>query len=363
MAATALLASVLLAIEPAPLPVERQARQPQVAVGSDGRVLIAYGVGNAVRCVSSPDGGATFGEPATVGEAGVLALGRRRGPRAAIVGDAAIVSAVAGPQGKGKDGDILAWRSPDGGKTWGKPARLNRVAGSGREGLHALASGPDGRAFCAWLDLRDGRTELYGASTADGGETWSPDTPIYRSPSGSICECCHPSVAFAPNGTLWVMFRNQVEGARDIYLARSRDGGKSFDPARKLGAGTWELDACPMDGGALAAPRDGSVATIWRRDRDVFLAAPGRPEKLLGPGRQPWIAAGPSGTYAAWLDGRALVAIAPGSEAPIRLAPDASDPVVASGPGGSAPVIAAWEGPDGLAFARLDRQQAEPTPP
>ena len=48
------------------------------------------------------------------------------------------------------------------------------------------------------------------------------------------------------------MFRNNVNGSRDEYLVESRDGGRSFAAARKLGSGTWPLNGCPMDGGGLA---------------------------------------------------------------------------------------------------------------
>ncbi|KAJ3054740.1 hypothetical protein HK102_011471, partial [Quaeritorhiza haematococci] len=48
------------------------------------------------------------------------------------------------------------------------------------------------------------------------------------------------------------MWRNSLKGARDLFLADSSDGGRTFSPAEKLGRGTWPLNACPMDGGAVA---------------------------------------------------------------------------------------------------------------
>ena len=323
---------------------DRDAKQPQAAVDSHGRIYIAFGRGSAVRVAASSDGGKTF-ELNTVGEVGSLALGMRRGPRVAATGDSVVVTAIGGEEGKGRDGDVLAWRSGDGGKTWAGPTRVNAVEGSAREGLHGMAAGPEGRVFCTWLDLRTKKTEIYGALSKDGGTTWEPDALVYRSPDGSVCECCHPSAAFGPDGTLHVMWRNSLKGARDLYLASSSDGGKTFGAAEKLGRGTWPLKACPMDGGAVAAGPEGRVETVWMRAGAMFAATPGEAERSLGRGVQGWTAFAAEGPFSVWLEKRPgrLLALPPGSSSPLILAERANDPVVASSPNDHGPVIAVWE--------------------
>ena len=186
---------------------DREGKQPQVAVDARGRIYIAFGRGNTVRLASSTDGGRSY-DVNTVGEVGSLALGMRRGPRVAATDSSIVVTAIGGREGKGRDGDVLAWCSEDGGKTWAGPTRINAVEGSAREGLHGMAAGPEGRVYCTWLDLRSEKMEIYGALSKDGGATWEPDVLVYRSPDGSVCTCCHPSAAFGPDGTLHVMWRN-----------------------------------------------------------------------------------------------------------------------------------------------------------
>ena len=327
---------------------DRDGKQPQAAVDAKGRVYVAFGRGNAVRLAVSGDGGRTF-DVSTVGSIGSLALGMRRGPRVAATADAVVVTAIGGSRGKGQDGDVLAWRSADAGWTWDGPIRVNSVEGSAREGLHAMASAPDGTVFATWLDLRNRRTEIYGASSKDGGKTWESDVLVYRSPEKSICECCHPSVAFGPDGTLHVMWRNQLGGKRDLYLASSLDGGKTFRPAQKLGRGTWALNACPMDGGAVAVGPDGQVETVWMRAGSMFAARPGEAERDLGRGVQGWVAAGPRGAYAVWLEKRPgkLLALTPSGGSPLVLAEQAGDPAIAAAPGGHGPVVAVWEAKTG----------------
>lgn len=323
---------------------DREGRQPQAAVDPAGRIYVAFGVGRTVRLAVSHDGGGSF-RASTVGSVGSLALGMRRGPRVAATDDAVVVTAIGGEEGGGRDGDVLAWRSADGGERWEGPTRVNSVASSAREGLHGMASGPGGKVFATWLDLRNGRTEVYGARSDDGGKSWEPDVLVYRSPEKSVCECCHPSAAFSPDGTLHVMWRNSLKGARDLFLADSSDGGRTFSSAEKLGRGTWPLNACPMDGGAVAVGLDGRVETVWMRAGSTFAARPGERERELGRGVQGWAAVGPGGAYSVWLQQRPgrLLALTPRGVSPITLAERANDPVIAAAPGGRGPVVAVWE--------------------
>jgi hypothetical protein len=222
------------------LPPEfRDARQPQVAVDPAGKVYLVFGVEDAIYCTVSEDGGTSYRLPVKVAEEGSLSLGMRRGPRVAATGSGVIVTAIYGKVGRGKDGDLLAWRSTDGGKTWPGPVKVNRVEGSAREGLHGMAAAPDGTISCVWIDLREGKSQVYGTASTDGGVTWQPDRLIYASPEGNICPCCQPVAAFDPRGNLHVMWRNDLAGARDMYLVSSPDGGRTFGSPRKLGEGTW----------------------------------------------------------------------------------------------------------------------------
>jgi hypothetical protein len=66
---------------------------------------------------------------------------------------------IGGKQGKGRDGDVLAICSADGGKTWRDPVIVNDVPDAAREGLHGMAAGPSGEFTCIWLDLRNKSTE------------------------------------------------------------------------------------------------------------------------------------------------------------------------------------------------------------
>jgi hypothetical protein len=334
------------------------AKEPQAAVGAAKKVYVAFGAGDILYVSVSTDGGATYGAPVRVGTAGRLSLGMRRGPRIVATPQGAVVTATYGRSGGGMDGDLLAWHTTDGGKTWQGPTQITDAPGAAREGLHAMAVAPDGTIACAWLDLREPGTQVFAAFSHDGGKTWGKNVRVYRSPAGNVCECCHPSLAYDAQNRLYVMWRNWLGGARDMYLSSTGDDGKTFSPARKLGTGTWPLNACPMDGGAVASAK-GVMTTFWRRENTMYLArASGADsgEIKVGDGQQGWIAASARGTYLVWLRGRSgspLLATTPKTIDPLVLAESAENPMVAAGTGTSPAVVAVWADKQGIRSATL----------
>ena len=337
----------LVADEPIVLSSSKAAapKQPQAAISADGIVHVVFGVGEDVVHCRSMDEGKSFSEPVVAFRVPNLSLGMRRGPRIAIAGETLVVSAIGGKLGKGKDGDLVAWRSIDGGQTWQGPVQVNDSKDSAREGLHAMAASTSGEAWCTWLDLRNQRTEIFASKSTDGGASWSLNQLVYRSPEKSVCECCHPSIAMH-DGMVHVLFRNSLAGNRDMFLAsfRSQDGSSSN--AKQLGIKNWKLNACPMDGGMLSIAPTGLVSTIWRRGRDILLAnVDGSDEQLLGIGEQPTIASTSEGLVAVWSvrrDGELMLQKLSGGE-PRSIAKLARDAVIVSDPKRNNSTIVLWE--------------------
>lgn len=333
---------LFLAVHIAPEAADLPLKQPQLA--ADGKyVYLTFGAGKAIYFTKSADQGRTFSKPVKVAEAPMVALGRHRGPRIVATSQALVISAIIGTKHDhrgGGDGDLKAWRSTDGGATWTGPATINDVAAAAREGLHAMAAG-NGLIFATWLDLRATGTKLYGATSHDGGATWSKNTLVYQSPDGTICQCCHPSALVDAKGAVYSMWRNVIAGNRDMYVAKSSDGGKTFSAAEKQGTGAWLLNACPMDGGGVALTADGKVVTLWRRDTEIFLAKGGAPESRLDVGKDPALAVAGDQVYAVWTRVAEVYAKIPGKSALEKLDASGAFPNVIATPAGD--IVAAWE--------------------
>ena len=323
----------------APRDLVGSADQPQVAVSNKGDVYVVFGAKDTIYCATSNDGGFSFGEPVVVATPGVLSLGARRGPRVAATEYGVVITAISGAKGGGKDGDLLAWWSKDG-TNWSGPSKVSDSPGAAREGLHAMASSGNS-VIAAWLDLRDDGTRVMSSKSTNGGRTWSKNTLVYKSPDGSVCECCNPSVAIGPYGEVAVMFRNDLRGDRDMYFAPSADGGKTFLPAAKIGNQTWTIDKCPMDGGSLTFDAGGTIMSIWRSRETLYLGR-GSVATPIGPGRDAAIASGSHGFVIAWqTQGTGAIYAQYGTDVATRrrLAESGSSPVLARAPNG---FIAAW---------------------
>jgi hypothetical protein len=311
--------------------------QPQLAE-SDGRVYLVYGQGDTIHVARSDDAGETFGAPVRLPTTGKLSLGRHRGPRIVALGSTVLVTATAGMKGGGADGNLLLFRSADMGKTWLAPIVINDVPNVAREGLHAMAATPSGVVIVAWLDLRGGTSnQLYAAVSRDRGATWGADALVYRHPTGGgVCECCHPSLAVDGTGQAAVMFRNNLDGNRDMYVARATAQG-TFAAPTKVGTGSWLLNACPMDGGGVAFTPSGLVSA-WRREGDVYLSTPQMAELKLAAGRDPAIGTYGSSVDIAWTGANGIM-LKRGDAAPVLVAPGGFASVLSL----PAKTVLAWE--------------------
>jgi BNR repeat-like domain len=320
-------------------------KQPQLAA-SDKLIAVTFGSGDGIYYTASRDGGQSFPKPTRIAQLPGLMLGRHRGPRIAITRDAIVISAVSNLQG-----DLVSWRSTDAGRTWSRGAAANQTPRSADEGLHAMVSSRDGSLYAIWLDTPGKGKRLMGARSEDDGATWSKNIIVYASPDGTICQCCHPSLAVGSDGSIHAMWRNALAGDRDMYTAVSRDGGRTFGSASKLGTGSWHLDACPMDGGGISVTPNGKIASVFRRKQEVLLVNGDEPETLLATGKDPAIAATACGVFVAWTAADGLMARVPGRAEPLRLDPDGAFPQLIALPNGT--VLAAWEREGEIEFQRL----------
>jgi hypothetical protein len=342
-------AIALLALHLQPVSPTAPNRQPQLASGN-GMVAMVFGSGESIWFTSSADNGRTWGKPAKVADLPKLLLGRHRGPRVNISGSTIVVSAVSSDPG-----DLLAWRSTDGGRSWSRPVTVNDQPKASGEGLHAMAADAEGHLAAVWLDHRtlDDRPpagkRLFGAFSNDGGATWGKNVLLYESPDGTICQCCAPSLVSLGSGEFAAMFRNVIDGSRDLYTLRLRNG-KAAGAAEKAGLGTWKLDACPMDGGGMAV-QNGKLATAWRRDHDVYLAEPGKPELKVGTGMDAAFGANKQGFYVLWSTPAGIEMYEPNAMKPTHLSDAGAFPAIVTLPDGG--MLAAWEAQGAIATARF----------
>lgn len=205
--------------------------------------------------------------------------------------------------------DIRLARSRDGGQTFGPAVSVNDDAGgiAARHTFHDLAVAPNGTVYVSWIDAR-GRDSLRvkAAATQHGGSghephgnhhhgkkaasvmgrhPGEPGTDIrvaWSSDQGrsfnvgvvvdtNSCTCCRTAVAAGPGGELYVAWRKYFPGGvNDIVVARSGDGGRTWDAPVKVHDDGWVFPGCPHAGPDLLVDERSGVHVVW------YTGAPGR---------------------------------------------------------------------------------------
>jgi hypothetical protein len=196
----------------------------------------------------SKDGGRTFSAATRIGAewAEVHAPHRGTDPQIAAAGDRVIAVWTSPGTSKWGTGPLAVAVSNDGGRTWsrgGNPADDNSTDG---HGFIDVAADPAGSFHAVWLDGRDGDQGLRVASSADG-VAWRPNTSV----DAVTCECCWNDLAVLGPGRLAVLYRDR--DPRDMAVAVSEDGARSWERRGVAGAFEWKIDGCPHVGGGLAA--------------------------------------------------------------------------------------------------------------
>jgi hypothetical protein len=156
----------------------------------------------------------------------------------------------------------LAW-SRDRGRTWSKPISPHHDGTKTQHGFASLYQVAGGLGVL-WLDGRKTNPKAPSDSPTAGDMALRATTfgPNGRQLGESIvaprvCECCATAVAATSEGPI-VAFRNR--SPRDIYVSRFA-GGRWAAPT-PVHLDGWRIEACPINGPAIAA-RGRDVAVAW----------------------------------------------------------------------------------------------------
>lgn len=291
--------AIALALVPVAEPQLAEGQQPQLVSDVAGNLRVVYGRDDKIFCTTSLDNGRTFSEPALIGEVKDMHLGMFRGPQVASSKNYTLVSAM------DKGGTIHVFQLNHKTGKWTKTSQINDVEASTPEGLMALVADDSDHFYATWLDIReDKKNKIYYAESTNNGKSWLPNRLVYKGPEGTVCECCRPSIA-VKGDKVYIMFRNKLEGSRDLYLTQAKTGGGAFSEPVRLGEGTWKLNACPMDGGGLVVNKKGHVTTAWQRAGKIYTDTPGATEQEIGTGRRCSIAS-PENPMVTWQEGENL---------------------------------------------------------
>jgi hypothetical protein len=259
------------------------AAEPAVAAGRDGMAYVAWvehrAGGAADVWLARLDGeGKPLTDPARVNtEAGAATAWRGDPPTVAVAPEGTVYVEWTARAGGAHASTLQLSASHDGGRSFVAPVKINDDVKPGVHGMHALAVGSDGRVYAAWLDERnvaplpemepshggkhaEGNREVYFATSSDGGHTFSANRRV----ATDACPCCKIAMAIAPDGRVYVSWRQVLPGDfRHIAVASSADGGETFSQPVIVSDDKWQIDGCPVSSSALAIAPDGALRVLW----------------------------------------------------------------------------------------------------
>lgn len=153
------------------------------------------------------------------------------------------------------------------------PARnLNRKPSEG----FSLAADGRGAVTAAFLS-----GQLFIMDSRDNGVAFTAS--VEPNPAWNPCDCCTTSVAYGADGKLALLYREETNNDRDMYVV-VWDKARSGEPTRtRISSTLWNINACPMNYYAITPAPAGYVAA-WPTKGEVYFARLDKDGAVLPPG-------------------------------------------------------------------------------
>jgi hypothetical protein len=298
--------------------------QPQVVADEAGTVHMIYYQGDSgngdLYYVRSRDGGASFSAALRVNSStgSAIAIGNIRGGHLAIGKNGRVHVAWNASRSAGKPGHepMLYTRLNDAGTAF-EPQRNLIHKAYGLDGGGAVAADASGDVYVLWHAPEpgtegEGNRRVWIACSRDDGKTFERERVAYDRPTGA-CGCCGLNAFADRSGALYVLYRSATEMVhRDIYLLVSHDKGETF---RGEDVSKWNVGYCVMSSESFSESSKGVLAA-WETEKQAYYGRidpdTGKiPTPMAAPGsgenrKYPAIAANAQGeTIFAWTEGMA----------------------------------------------------------
>lgn len=158
-----------------------------------------------------------------------------------------------------------------GAKTFSQVRSINRKPSEG----FSLAADDQGNVTACWL-----ADKLYANLSHDGGKSFGPTVEI--DPALNPCNCCTTSCAYGADGKLAVLYREETNNDRDMYLVLW-DQELNQTTRTRVGSTSWNVDACPMTYYSISSTPYGFLA-VWPTRGEIYFTRLGKDGSALSIG-------------------------------------------------------------------------------
>lgn len=301
--------------------------QPQALMDAKGVLHLVYLKGDPKACdilyARREPGKTEFSTPLRVNSqpGSAVAIGTIRGAQFALGkgGRVHVVwngSGVAAPKPPTQSSPLLYARLNDAGTAF-EPQRNLISATQHLDGGGCVAADAEGNVYALWHsappDNKAGEAgrAVFMARSRDDGKTFERERMVNPEPTGA-CACCGMRAFADAQGNLYALYRSAAGAMdRDITLLVSRDKGERFTSGTLA---RWRIGQCPMSSEFFVETR-GKLLAGWEtagpvqfasvNPADLKIPAPVSPAAVVK-GKHPVAAANQSGeTLLVWTEGTA----------------------------------------------------------
>lgn len=201
-----------------------------------------------------------------------------------------------GPTWEGKWSLVLT-TSTDGGDRFGPGVVVDEdIVPPGRVMLiftmppPSLVADPAGNLYAAWHDSRNGDWDVFMRRSPNGGRSWESPRRVNDDPLHNGRHQYLPQLSVAPGGRVDVIFYDRRDDERnrgnDVFYTFSTDSGRRFNPNVRLTSRGFDSEIGPQYavpsafrlfefGSRLALlSRESTVLTAWTDTRNTFRGHP-----------------------------------------------------------------------------------------
>jgi hypothetical protein len=152
--------------------------------------------------------------------------------------------------------------SARGDPTWSDNVRVNDDAGlATAQVAPSVAAYGNGNVYLAWLDLRNYPSrDIYFAKSTDGGSTWG--TNVRVNDNTSPVDANWPSLVVDGSGNLYLAWGDTRDGKWKSYFSKSTDGGSTWSTNVRISDQTGDATV-PI----LVVDNNGNLDAVWTEDR------------------------------------------------------------------------------------------------
>ena len=240
------------------------AGQQNLTVGPDGRVYLSWidRLPDSSAALRFAALGASWSSPRTIAAGNDWFVNWADFP-SLLVWDRGMAAHWLQRSGRGRYSyEVRVSRSADGGQTWSQPVVPHRDGTPTEHGFVSLWPA-GGTVMAAWVDGRKtadsnrSRHEMsLRAAAIEMDGALGPEAEL----DSRICDCCQTAAAVTSSGPVVVYRDRSPEEIRDIAIVREV-GGVWTEP-RIIGGDNWRINACPVNGPAVAAEGN-RVVVAW----------------------------------------------------------------------------------------------------